>query len=474
MDIDNQDIVNSQPRYEGLTGDKRLDRRAEKLWRSLSQKPCSTISSISENRAEQVANYRLLENEKLTEKGLVNELVSKVSLLVEDRDVLCIEDTCEVNVFKNKNRLKSNSGLGKSANSENFTCFKLHPGLVLDANSFHPLGFSDVKIFHHPQEMPDRLKRNYKKQPIEEKESYKWIEVAQNSKKILSTAKRITFIQDREGDIYEQFARIPEENRHLLIRSRTTRKTSCGTDLYSLIDSTPTCGCYTVDIPTDNRKQQRKRTAQITLRYTSCNIKCPENLRKKGYPQEITITCIGVQETTLGVEDPINWKLLTTHSVTSYEEALKLVNWYGARWYIEQVFRLLKKQGFGIEEAQLETGWAIRKLTLMQLSTLLRILQMNIAYNQPEEGQPIEEVFTKEEIQVLHQMNIKLQGKTKKSQNNNNTSKTKWAAWVIGRMGGWKGYDSLGPPGVITMKKGLDRLAHILEGIKLARDMCTG
>jgi len=39
----------------------------------------------------------------------------------------------------------------------------------------------------------------------------------------------------------------------------------------------------------------------------------------------------------------------------NYEQALTMVLWYGARWYIEQIFRLLKRQGFGIEETEIES-----------------------------------------------------------------------------------------------------------------------
>lgn len=105
---------------------------------------------------------------------------------------------------------------------------------------------------------------------------------------------------------------------------------------------------------------------------------------------------------------------------------------------------------------------------------LLKILQMNIAYSNPEGGQPIEEVFTQQEIEVLITLNGRFQGRTIKSQNHRNPSTLAWAAWVVGRLGGWKGYDSIGPPGVICLTKGLDRLSHIIEGVNLAKDMCTG
>lgn len=462
--------------YDGMTGDKRLDSRVQSLWNSMCMQPGSTISKLSSTRAEQVAYYRLLENKKLAEEGLISELTDRMKPLATGRDLLCIEDSSEINVCGNKNRLRANSGLGKSDNADNATCFKIHPGLVLDAANLNPLGFSAVKVFHRDEQRPDRFKRNYKRQSIDKKESYKWIEVSRTSKTTLALANSVTFIQDREGDIYEQFALIPDQKHHLLIRSRTTRKLWEGSDLYTEMKELPVAAVYTIEIPTDKRKNKYKRTAQMAITYDTFRIKRPANLSKADYPEYITVQGVWAQEITAGIDekDLVNWKLLTTHSINDAIEALRMIEWYSARWYIEQVFRLLKHEGFGIEDTQLESGWAIRKMVLMQLSSLLKILQMNIAYNDQEGGQPVEEVFTEQEIEVLTYLNKTLQGKTQKTQNLNNASKTKWASWIIGRLGGWKGYDSQGPPGVICLKKGLDRFNSILEGIKIAKDMCTG
>ena len=96
--------------YEGITGDKRLDARAQKLWNNLSRQPGSTISKLSSNRAGQVDYYRLLENEQLSEQGLINELTSRVLPLVAGRDLLCVEESSEINVVANENRLRPDSG----------------------------------------------------------------------------------------------------------------------------------------------------------------------------------------------------------------------------------------------------------------------------------------------------------------------------------------------------------------------------
>ncbi|WP_299670241.1 hypothetical protein [uncultured Polaribacter sp.] len=75
-----------------------------------------------------------------------------------------------------------------------------------------------------------------------------------------------------------------------------------------------------------------------------------------------------------------------------------------------------EKQGFGIEETKLENVWAIRKLVIMQMTALLKIIQMNIDYADSEGRKLIEELFDKEQIEVLEMMNSKLQGKVVNSQ----------------------------------------------------------
>jgi hypothetical protein len=44
-----------------------------------------------------------------------------------------------------------------------------------------------------------------------------------------------------------------------------------------------------------------------------------------------------------------------------------------------------------------------------------------------------------------------------------------WASWIIGRLGGWKGYVSQRLPGVITLHEGMTRFYALYQGWLLAK-----
>ena len=145
---------------------------------------------------------------------------------------------------------------------------------------------------------------------------------------------------------------------------------------------------------------------------------------------------------------------------------------YKQRWYIEQVFRLLKKQGVQIEASELGTGWAIRKLTVLQLNNLLRVMQLLLAYDN-DESQPAGEVFSKPEIECLKELGNNLEQKKTQVKNTNSPKKLSWVSWIIARLGGWKGSPKQRPPGPITMKRGLEKFDLIFQGWSLARRLIT-
>lgn len=460
-------VISQKEIYMGKFNDKRLDKRASRVSALLYAGKSSSIHEISPNEAEQKGAYRFLANSKTEEAIIIDTVKGRSKYLCEGRDVIVLQDTSEFNLDKHRNRLQPNTGIGLTGNNKDLGFF-MHSSLVLDAHDETVLGFSDIQLWHRKEDKLDKEEREYHNQPIEEKESFKWIKACVESKQHLKGAKSVTFVEDREGDIYEQFASIPDEHTHLIIRSRDNRRLSDGGKLFETLSAESVAGSYDIEIVKDIRKGVEKRIARVEVRFCKINIAKPQRLKKPHIADEVALHAIEVKE--IGEVDfasPIHWRILTTHDISNYEQAIKIINNYRLRWYIEQLFRLLKKRGFAIESSELETGWAIRKLTVMALNAALRVMQLLLAHDN-EQSQPVEQVFDKGEIKCLEQVNNKLQGETEKSKNRNNPTKLSWATWIIARLGGWKNYNSKRPPGPIILKRGLDKFASIYEGWSLA------
>src|SRR5699024_8802699 len=106
----------------------------------------------------------------------------------------------------------------------------------------------------------------YNNLPIEEKESYKWIEASRNTQSALAdVVEGMVIVQDREGDIYEQFAVIPNQQTDLLIRARTDRRLADGTKLVDCLSGQPPQRNYKVLVLAQAGRP--RRTARIQVRY---------------------------------------------------------------------------------------------------------------------------------------------------------------------------------------------------------------
>jgi hypothetical protein len=455
--------ISHRENYFGKFKDKRLDRRAHQLSSLLYFGGSVSIHEISSRDAEQKAAYRFLSNKQVKERILIKTVKEKSAYLSEGRNVLVLQDTTEINLNHHRNRLHINKGVGLTGNNYDRGFF-FHCSLVLDADTQMMLGFSDVQLWHRLENKPSKHQRDYKKLPISKKESNKWIRASRESKKHLSKAASITIVEDREGDIFEQFAIIPDHRTHLIIRSRENRKLSDGGKLFERLAAQPVRGQYSIDLVEDIGTKRRK--IDVAVRFCEVNIARPELLRKTALAKSVKLHVVEVRQINGPQVGGVLWRILTTHSITNYPQALDIVNKYRQRWHIEQLFRLLKKRGFDIESSELETGWAIRKLTIMTVNSALRVMQLRMAYNN-DESRPMEEVFDKEEIQCLKAANATLQGDTAKMKNTRSPETLSWATWVVARLGGWKPYDNR-PPGPIILKRGLDQFAIMYKGWKLA------
>ena len=460
-------VVSLKADYKGRFDDKRLDNRAAQIAGMLLSGRTSSIHAISHTEADQRACYRFLGNEKVEEQELIKAETQRCQSVVGNRDVLIIQDSTLFDFSTHKASLADHKGVGPVGNHGGIG-FMGHVSLVLDGNEDILLGVSDIQLWHREGEASGRKNKAYQKVPIADKESGKWLKACEASKVLLEQASSIIFVEDREGDIYEQFATVPDKRTHLIIRSRENRRLNNGEKLYENISKKTIAGSYSINIVRDLRKKTESRTARLDIRFGEVEISRPNYKHYKHLPASLKVYVVDAQETGVDAIKPIRWTILTTKAVENYEDALEVIDKYKQRWFIEQLFRLLKQKGFRIEDSQLENGWAIRKLTVMIMNAALRVLQMLLAY-ESETEQHINKVFTMQEQQCLNVINIKME--TSILSNPHRKETVKYAVWIIARLAGWKGNNKARPPGPITLKKGIDRFTSIFEGWNMAKDV---
>jgi hypothetical protein len=459
-----------ESRYFQDIKDKRLQKRSNFILHRLFSNSVPSIRQLASSDSEAKAIYRFLQNDNVGERDIIKNMTYNCVSSCAGQSVLCIQDTSEINLHNHRNRIKHDQYIGRSNLSNESLGFFIHPSFVLNSETLMPYGFSDVVVWNRGvNHIKIENTHGQRMLPIEEKESYRWIKSSLTAKKNLEKAKEIIIIQDREGDIYEQFCLIPDKKTHLLIRAKSNRILNQKQKLFEYLSSKPLQGTYSLEIEGDKRRNIKKRTATIEVRFSEVVIS-RNQYTSKNLPSEITVYAIEAKEIGDNIENPIRWRLLTTKKVEDIQMALLCIHWYTCRWIIEEVFRILKKEGFNIEASELSQGKAIRKLCLMMLETIIKLFIMQIAYSIPEKTEP-SSCFLSEEIECLESQIAQLEGNTEKLKNPYNSLDLKRYIWAIARLGGWKGYLSERKPGITTFWKGLQKFAAIKQGWILFRDV---
>lgn len=450
MELDKENSI-----FDGIFGDKRLDNRMQVVYRNIVSTGSSIINRNSSNKTEKAGAYRMMNNPKLELSSLIGRLQENCASMSRCNHVLCIEDTTEFNYTQLLHRLDDDDpDIGPMTKNSNMGFF-CHPTLVVNADNGMPLGFSDVLLWSRSRDKGTKHTRQYQKRGIEEKESVRWIQSAERSSEVLPGCIRKTIVADRESDIYEALYRIPLLGCDYILRSSSNRKTAGDEGVLSETMASLPCMCqYEFSVKGNHSRKSRK--ARMELRFGTVTILKPSN-SANDCPSQLTVNCIYVKETGTVPknEQPVEWRLYTTHPIDTATDALRCIEWYKMRWYIEEVFRLMKSQGLDVESVQLEKGELLQKMVVVCLAAALRIMSLKISYDNGDEKTDAHIVFTDRQIELLKILLKMVEGKTAKQKNPFRKESAAWAAWIVARLGSWDGYKSQGPPGYITFKRGM-------------------
>ena len=266
---------------------------------------------------------------------------------------------------------------------------------------------------------------------------------------------------DREGDNRDILLRLHEERLLFTIRARWDRRLFESTmSLQQVLDAEPSLGTYEIAVARSGQRAARDavvdvRASQVTLRFVARGVYDEDALR---------LYAVRIREQS-PVKDPLDWLLLTNAPVFSAEHARRILESYQARWRVEEFHRTWKQGQCNVEDAQLRSMDAVIKWSTILAAVATRIERLKyLSRNKPTEAETIE--FGADEIEALA-----LDPRTQSTAHRKRPGApptilqaTQWAA----ELGGWAG-PRTGPPGSITLARGLERLAYLVEGIALER-----
>jgi hypothetical protein len=430
----------------------------------------SSVHGCIKSSSGCIGAYRFYNNNKVSEQKLINKSLLNTQSGSIGKRLIIISDTTEYNFENHRRRIDCTSKKIGLISDNKSLGFLGHNLLAVNRDTNDIVGWADILLFNRAIDNEAHTRENWTV-PIQEKESNKWITTSLKARdKVLNLSSHKLFVTDRESDIYEYLSLVPDEQTDILLRAWHNRrvKTMEGkkVKVFDDIDKRAIKGEIKIQIK-DNKNRQ-SRLAECEIRFCNYVIECPsKKIDKHNYKPSLTLAMVSVKEKTSPPgEDPVEWYLWTSETVTTLEQGVDKIRCYKQRWKIEEAHRLLKSEGFKIENSELESPQGIRKLLIMGMEASIKIQQLKEA-REGNTSLETKEVFEQQEVQCLEKLNMEYEGNTEKQKNPYPKNSLAWASWIIARIGGWKGYASQRKPGTITYKRGYERFTVIMQGYKL-------
>lgn len=361
-------------------GDERLNSRGRQILNSFFNRPGASINGSFNGWAESKACYRFFENDKVTcSKILEPHRLATLNRIAEHDIVLCVQDTT---IIDYSHFSESIEGIGK-LREEHEQGFLMHPTIAFSSAGLC-LGVLHNKIWNR-EFFLGKSNRN-KRKPVEDKESFRWIESYRLMQQIARKYPDKTFINiaDREGDFYEllhEYNAVESENAHILVRAKSDRVLDLADGgsikLWDELRKQPILCKLKFDLQPIKRhklKSKLREGGEIEqeVRVKRIVLSPPKKTKQfKSFPP-ISLSAVLCSEVNCD-GDGIEWLLLSSMPINTAAAAQRLIDYYTLRWQIELFFKVLKS-GCKIEELQLEHIDRLSKCITMYMIIAWRLL----------------------------------------------------------------------------------------------------
>ncbi|CAG0930031.1 Transposase for transposon Tn5 [Planctomycetaceae bacterium] len=425
-----------------VLGDARLTGRLVRLADDLSSNPAKSIPVACAGPAEVKAAYRLLDNEGLDWRAVLEAHGQPTAArMAGETRVLCIQDTTELD-FSSQQGI---AGLGRLTYERQHGMY-LHPTLAVSEGGV-ALGVLDAWMWaRKPKGEADIV------------ESLRWAEgyerVAELAARLPGT--RLLYVADREGDLRELID-LAAETGHAadyLVRAKHDRALEGGGKLRDEVGRQVPLGEVEFRLPP--APGRKERTVTQTVRVARVGL-----ARRGGKTREVT-AILAREESPPPGEKPVEWLLLTNEKVETLDAACLRVAWYRKRWLVEVFFRILKS-GCRVEALQLATRERLERALALYLVIAWRVLHL-VTLGRGCPDLPCDVAFSAEEWRAAWAV-------AKRQPPPDAPPSLGEMVRIVAGFGGFLGRKGDGHPGPKALWEGLQKLMAYVEAFQAAREV---
>ncbi len=433
--------------------DDRLRRRLAKMVGKLAAAPTESFPRIFDP-AELEGAYRFFGNPLVGSEDILSGHYACVGERSREAGrVLVVHDSSQFAFDPHGSR----EGLGRI--HKGGQAFFGHFSLVLSADGTrHPLGLAALETWVRKDDPAGAEKK-------------RWVRGVDAASARLSHTAHVLHVMDREADEYALFAHLAENRHRFLIRLMHDRVLSreVGEASTRISDVLSQIECVVerrtklskrIDgarSPTQKQTHPARSARSARLAIGAMPLSLPRPRNRGDLPEQLDLTLIRVWEPNPPEGEPaVEWLLITNEPAARAAELNQLVDAYRARWTIEEFFKALKT-GCAFMKRQLEDYESLVNALAVSAPIACRALALRTrARLNPAATDEL--LLDPDELLVL-----RMKGRTKLTAHPTNHDVLLAVAAIGGHIK-WNG-----PPGWQTICKGLDHLATLTEGFRLAK-----
>lgn len=451
-------------------GDARRTSRLVRMVARAAERPSGKLSEVFAGK-ELDAAYDFVENNKLP-TGRIEAVVGLATAkqCVAQRVRVAVDGS---SLSLTRRRTGEAKGFGPIGNIKaRWQGLKVISALAMTEDGV-PVGLLSQTWWARPyaarRTLRQTKKDRMKKKPAE-KETARWLETIERSAERLQSHGCLGWFQlDREADAWPMLCALAASGHWFTVRASWDRRLAEAGDkqyLRARMASTIPLGDYEVDVPERWGRQPRKARMVIHAAKLTLLLREKQNGKK---PRPLTVHVVWTHEegTTPPREKPLDWMLLTNAPIDSVEAAREVVAGYSMRWRIEEFHRTWKTGVCDVECNQLRSRDAVvRWATILGVVAVRAERIKRLGREAPE--RPASDELSEVEIEVLLALKrtIKKRSETIPDAVPTMAQAALWLADIGGYTGKWSG----GPPGTITIGRGLERVRYGAEAVLAVRN----